>query len=201
MSQLPGYKNYVEYLALCCRSAIYQDQKDNFDEVLRWCDDVDNFDAQKATQMFVNASFRFDTFTMLTSGLTSTSVEKPRFRALYKKGIKDKAEALVKNEAREKEDLLKFTLSRLDNSILQNTSTWTKEFNDIISNVSALTQSDSLAMYTFNYSLLYKQAFLFAESVMRQQLLGSDNADVKAKFEELQNLRTTMETILRRALI
>ena len=99
----------------------------------------------------------------------------------------------MKNEAREKEDLLKFTLSRLDNSILQNTSTWTKEFNDIISNVSALTQSDSLAMYTFNYSLLYKQAFLFAESVMRQQLLGSDNADVKAKFEELQNLRTTIQ--------
>ena len=193
MSQLPGYKNYVEYLALCCRSAIYQDQKDHFDEVLRWCDDVDNFDAQKATQMFVNASFRFDTFTMLTSGLTSSSVEKPRFRALYKKGTKDKAEALVKNEAKKKEDLLKFTLSRLDNSHQQNTSTWTKEFNDIISNVSALTQSDSLAMYTFNYSLLYKQAFLFAESVMRQQLLGSDNADVKAKFEELQNLRTTIQ--------
>lgn len=193
MSQLPGYKNYVEYLALCCRSAIYQDRKDNFDEVLRWCDDVDNFDAQKATQMFVNASFCFDTFTIFTSGLTSSSVEKPRFRALYKKGTKDKAEALVKNEAREKEYLLKFTLSRLDNGFLQNTSTWIKEFNDIISNVSALTQSDSLAIYTFNYSLLYKQAFLFAENVMRQQLLGSDNADVKAKFEELQNLRTTIQ--------
>ena len=193
MSQLPGYKKYMEYLALCCRSAIYQDRKDSSDEVLRWCDEVDNFDVQEATQMFVNASFSFNTFAILTTGLTSSSVERPRFRALYKKENKDKVESLVKNEAKEKEELLRFTLSKLDNSYQQNTSTWTKEFNDIISNVSALSQSDSLAIYTFNYSLLYKQAFLFAENVMRQQLLGSDNADVKAKFEELQNLRTTIQ--------
>lgn len=191
MSQLPGYKKYIEYLTLCCRSALYQDRKDNFNEVLRLCDEVDNFDSQNATQLLVNSSFSFNTFATLTTLLTS--VERPRYRALYKKEIKDKVEALVKKEAREKESLLKFTLSRLDNSYQQNTSTWTKEFNDIISNINVLSQSDSLAIYTFNYSLLYKQAFLSAENVMRQQLLGSGNADVKTKFEELQNLRTTIQ--------
>ena len=186
MSQLPGYNNYLEYLTLCCRSALYHDMKDNFDEVLRLCDEVDNFDSQNVTMMLVYYSLSFNTFATLTTLLTS--VDRPRYRALYKKEIKDKLETLVKKDAKIEEDVLKHTLSELNNGYQQNRS-----FNDIISNASALSLSDSLAIYTFNYSLLYKQAFLSAENVMRQQLLGSDNADVQAKFKELQNLRTTIQ--------
>ena len=193
MSQMPGYKTLLEYRSLCCRAAIYQDRKDNFDEVLRLCSLIDGFDDQQATQMFANTSFCFSTFSMLTNYLNASSVEKQRYRALLKKGKMTEAESFILEDADKKMSLLKFTLSQMDNSMQQNSSLWTRQFNDNLINIALFAQTDSLAIKAYDYTLVYKQAFLTTENLMRQQLLESGNDDVKSKFTELQNLRTTIQ--------
>lgn len=193
MSGMPGYKNLLEYRSLCCRAAIYSDREDDYDEVLRLCKEIDCFDAQQATSLSGDASFSFTTFSLLTTILDQSSVEKQRYRAFCKKGMKAAAAEAMKKEIDEKMSLLKFTLSQMDNSMQQNTTMWTQQTNDLLCNTAVLQNDDSLVEKTFDYTLLYKQAFLTAENVMRQQLLGAGNEEVKAKFNELQNLRTTIQ--------
>lgn len=193
MSQLPGYKKYIEYLTLCCRTAIYQNKKNNFDEVLRLCELIDSYDVLQAESLFSDNSYSINTFTVLTTFLGSSSVELPRYRALCKKGLYDVAEERMNKDAVDKESLLRFSLSRLDNNIQNSTTTWTREFNDIINNVAISVMSDSISIKAFDYALLYKQAFLTAETSMRHQLLESGNDNVKAKFKELQDLRIAIQ--------
>ena len=192
MSGLPGYKNFLEYRSLCCRAVIYSDREDDFDEVLRLCKEIDGFDPQLLVSLSGDASFSFTTFSLMTTILDQSSVEKQRYRAFCKKGMKAEAAEAMKKTVDEKMSLLKFTLSQMDNSMQQNTTTWTQQTNDVLCNTAVLQSDDSLVIKAFDYNLLYKQAFLTAENVMRQQLLGAGNEEVKAKFNEMQNLRTTI---------
>lgn len=194
MSQLPNYTNFYEYRALCCRAAMYQDQKKNYDEVLRLCSIIDNFDIATALPMDINATFSFNTFSILCSyAIDASFVEKFRFRALYKKNMKTEAQKELTNIIDKKMNLLKFVLSQMDHSSLQNSFTWTQDFNNTITNAALLANSDSLSINLFNYTLLYKGAFLTAESLMRRQLLESPDENIKSKFQELQNLRATIQ--------
>ena len=191
MSRLPGYKNYVEYRALCCRAAMYNDYLDNYDQVLELCAEIDLFDLQNAMSLIEDISF--NTFDLLTTLLDKSSVERQRYRALYKKGMNEEAEALLLGEVDEKISLLKFSLSQMDNGISNATAQWTGQTNDNICNIAVAGGSENLAVKAFDYALIYKQAFLTAESLMRAQLLNSENEQVKAKFNELQDLRTIMQ--------
>lgn len=194
MSQLPNYINYFEYRALCCRAAMYQDQKNNYDEVLRLCSIIDNFDVGTAIPMDVNATFSFNTFSMLCSfAIDASFVEKFRFRALYKKNLKTETKIELTNIFDKKMNLLRFALSQMDHSSLQSSFIWTQDFNNIIINAALLTKTDSLSIDAFNYILLYKEAFLTTESLMRHQLLESPDENIQSKFKELQNLRTTIQ--------
>ncbi len=193
MSQMPSYTTFQEYRSLCCRAVIYQDRKDNFDEVLRLCSLIDGFDDQQSTQMIANASFSFSTFSMLAIYLNASSIEKQRYRALCKKGKMAEAESYILKDADEKMSLLRFSLSQMDNGMQHNSALWTSQFNDNLLNIALLGQNDNLIIKAFNYTLLYKQAFLTTENLMRQQLLESGNECVKAKYAELQNLRTTIQ--------
>lgn len=193
MSSMPGYKNSLEYRSLCCRAAIYSDMENDYDEVLRLCKEINCFDTQQATSLVNDMSFRFTTFSLTTSMLDLSSVERQRYRALCKKGMKAEASEAMKKDIDEKMLLLKFTLSQMDNSMQQNTTMWTQQANDLLCNIAVLHSDDSLIVKAFDYTLLYKQAFLMAENVMRQQLLEAGSEEVKAKFNELQNLRTIIQ--------
>lgn len=188
LQQLAGYQAMSEYLSLCCRAAILQDKKDHFDEVLRLCGIIDKFDGANATQLDPTATFNFSTFAMLTRLMDASTVDNARYRALCMKGRKTEAEERMKMQAAKTQEMIRLTLSRMD-ATPANTAIWTRQANDNLSNVALLTESDSLAMLSFDFTLLYKQAFLTAKNLMRQQLLESGNAEFIAKYEELQNMR------------
>lgn len=191
LSQMPNYKQYMEYVSLQCRMVFYEDLEDDFDEVLRLCRIIDDFDAANSTQLFpstINLTF----FGLMTTMLTSSAVDTQRYRALCRKGMNDEAATRIAREVVEKKGLVKFTLSQLDNSWSQNTDYWMRQFCDNLCNVAVKVRSDTLAMQTFDYMLLYKQSFLAAESLMRHQLLESGNEELKEKFQTLQQQRTAL---------
>lgn len=192
LQQLAGYDTMSEYLSLCCRAAILQDKKDHFDEVLRLCGIIDKFDGANAIQLDSTATFNFSTFAMLTRLMDASTVDNARYRALCMKGLKTEAEKRMIQQAVKTKDLIRFTLSRMDTTPA-NTAIWTRQANDNLCNVALLTESDSLAMLSFDFTLLYKQAFLTAKNLMRQQLLESGNAEFIAKYEELQNMRQVVQ--------
>ena len=194
MSQLPNYTNFYEYRALCCRAAMYQDQKKNYDEVLRLCSIIDHYDVGTAIPMDVNATFSFNTFSILCGyAIDASFVEQYRFRALYKKNLKTEARFELTNLIDNKMHLLRFALSQMDHSTLQSSFIWTQDFNNTIINAALLANTDSLSIHAYNYTLLYKEAFLTTESLMRNQLLESPDENIQSKFKELQNLRTTIQ--------
>ena len=193
ISQIPNYKNFVEYRSLCCRAALYQDQKDHFDEVLRWCSAIDNFNESQSTQLLKNSNYFSNVLFLMTYILDDKSVEGPRYRALYKKGMVVEAESRMRKDFGINMNLFRFTLSKMDNILQQKSTAWVNPFNDRLINLALTTNSDSLAIKLYDFTLLYKQAFLTTENLIRRQILESGNADVKAKFEELQSLRTTIQ--------
>lgn len=192
LTQFPGYKNFLEYLSLCCRAVYYYDRKDNFDEVLKLCAEIDNFDPLQSASISMGTTFNFSTFSVMTVSMDRMCVETQYYRALCHKDMKKEAEDMIKKDVEEKMSLVKFTLNQMDKESSQNTMLWTKQVNDNLCNVAVLSGGDSLAIKAFNYTLLYKQSFLTAENLMNKQLLDSDNESVKEKFHELQNLRTTV---------
>lgn len=192
LTQFPGYKNFLEYLSLCCRAVYYYDRKDNFDEVLKLCAEIDNFDPLQSASISMGTTFNFSTFSVMTVSLDRMYVETQYYRALCHKDMKKEAEDMIKKDVEEKMSLVKFTLNQMDKESSQNTMLWTKQVNDNLCNVAVLSGGDSLAIKAFNYTLLYKQSFLTAENLMNKQLLDSDNESIKEKFHELQNLRTTV---------
>lgn len=192
MRRLTGFETMSEYLSLCCRTAILQDRKNNFDEVLHLCAIVDLFDSATATQLDPTATFNFSTFAILTRLMDASTVDNARYRALCMKGMKTEAEGRMIQQAEKTKDLIRFTLSRMDTTPA-NTAIWTRQANDNLSNVALLVESDSLAMLSFDYTLLYKQAFLAAKNLMRMQLLESGNEELVAKYEELQNMRMVVQ--------
>lgn len=195
MEQLDGYKDLVEYRSLCCRSIIYEDLLDHSEEVLRLCRELDGFDSEEATQLDENAFLNASLIDLLTMLLDNSVVETQRFRAMYRTNMKEESESLMKQNMREKMEQLRFALVQLDNSLFQSTMVWTNQVNDELCNIIALTNSDSLTIMLYDYTLLYKQAYLTALNLMRSQILFSDNVHVKEKFEELQQLRKSKQNL------
>ena len=192
LTQFPNYKNFLEYLSLCCRAVFYYDRKDNFDEVLRLCDEIHDFDPLESASISFGATFNYSTLSVMSVSLDKMSVETQYYRALCHKDMKKAAGDMMEKGIEEKISLIKFTLSQMDKELFQNSMLWTKQVNDDLCNVLVLSGGDSLAIKAFNYTLLYKQAFLTAENLMNRQLLNSDDEGVKEKFNELQDLRTTV---------
>lgn len=192
LTQYPGYKNFLEYLSLCCRAVFYYDRKDNFDEVLRLCTEIHNFDPLQSASISFGTTSYFSTLSVMSVSLDRLYVETQYYRALCHKGMKKEAEDMMKKDIEEKMSLIKFTLSQMDKESSQNSMLWTKQVNDNLCNVAVLSGGDSLSIKAYNYTLLYKQAFLTAENLMNKQVLNSDDEGVKEKFHELKNLRTTL---------
>ena len=191
MCQLPDYKNYMEFKALCCRATIYYNEQNEFDEVLRLCEEINNSDTIQYSQMSSTAFLNFNAFSMILE-ISKDAMEQPYYRALYMKGMKKEAEEMMKKDIVEKESLIKFSLSQMNSRNSQNNTIWTKKANDNLCNIAKLVDNDSTTIKVFDYMLLYKQSFLAAENLMRQQLLNSEDESIRTKFNELQNLRTAV---------
>lgn len=188
ISQLTGYETMVEYFGLLCRQAIYEDANNHFDEVLRIYSKIEAFDMQKVTELKPSDVFNVNFLSFLISSPSEPS--RCLYRALCHKGLVSDAEKEISKRLPSSIALAKSKLSELDGSQLQNRNSWMSGLNNDLTNIALLSGSDSLAIKSYDYALLYKQSFLAAEHMMRQQLLGSGNVATKEKFKELQNLRT-----------
>lgn len=195
ISQLPYYKNSIEYYTLCCCEIIYQDIKNNFDEVLKiytefpdtaniYFNDLKNIN--KLTKIGPASILRAKASAGITA-LNRATVNREIFRALYNKKMIDDAEKLINHDIEVLLPGFKHSLSKIDKT--GNVKTVT----DILKNFAVLSNKDSLIIKAFDCTLLLKQGFLAAETTMNQQILSSGNEKLVKKYQTLQSLRQTIQ--------
>lgn len=192
IKQLPDYTKMREYRSLCCMMIYYQNKLNNFDEVLRLFDIVDKFNDQTAISLVPN-DYDINEFSVITTLMGPSNVETERYIALCHKGKAAQAATLLNLDFKSKTDLLKFTLESQNKESDQSNTIWTQQVNDNIANVAMYDNISDMAIMLYNYELLYKQAYLSSGNLMRQQILNSGDSSVIEKFNELQNLRTTIQ--------
>ena len=185
IGQRPDYKNSIEYYRLRCCEIIYQDIKKNFDEVLRIYTEIVNFDYTKHYTIFtydeVSTILRGHAKSDINTGVLEIQI----YRALYNKGLIDDAEELIDKELADWIAITKYSLTQM----LKGSAIST----DILNNFAVLSNKDSLIIKAFDCTLLQKQAFLTAEAIMNQQILNSGNKELVEKYNNLQNLRLSIQ--------
>lgn len=185
MLKLPEYENSRNLDATYCRAIVYNDKKNNFDEVIKIYNKLTHFEEPSIDELMENFYNRYNIFQIATTSLDKSSISRQIYRALYNKGLIDDAEELIDKELADWIATAKYNLTNMQKS--------SANFNDIINNFAVLSNKDSLIIKAFDCTLLQKQAFLTAEAIMNQQILNSGNKELVEKYNNLQNLRLSIQ--------
>lgn len=192
---IPGYENTMDYCSMCARACLYYDMLKEYDKIGEFSDVVRLMENTSKTQLDPTATFEINNFTALLWMLTESSVVGPTLHYYCTQNKISDAKQYVTNYINTLEETIKFTLGRLDSQNTIGQYGYMKKAHDYLIGTSMLDTGDKeLAEQTFNYILLYKQAFLESETKMREQILNSGNDAVQTKFSELQSLKNTVQT-------
>lgn len=192
---IPGYENTMEYCSMCARACLYYDMLKDYDKIGEFSKVVSLLENTQKTQLDPMVSFEMNNFSVLLWMLTESSVVGPTLHYYCSQNKFPNAKKYVTKYINTLEETIRFSLGQLDIHSTIGQYGYMKTAHDYLIGTAMLDLDDQeLAEQTFNYILLYKQAFLESETKMREQILNFGNDAVQAKFSELQSLKNTVKT-------
>lgn len=192
---IPGYENTMDYCSMCARACLYYDMLKEYEKIGEFSEVVRLMENTQKTQLDPMATFEINNFTTLLWMLTESSVVGPTLHYYCSQNKISEAKQYVTNYVKTLEETIRFALGQLDSQSTIGQYGFMKTAHDYLIGIAMLDLKDKeLAEQTFNYILLYKQAFLESETKMREQILNSGDDTVRTKFSELQSLKNTVQT-------
>lgn len=199
LQQIPNYKLLREYHSACARACLCYDFMRNYSMILPMAKNILSVDKTTMTQLD-NTLLDINNFLGMYI-LDENSLTKPLIHAYAHEGKINDAKEMVLNILKKDESTIRFTLSLLNSNEKTNQHGFLNTLADNLFSVAMLKKDDQeLSQAVFDYCLLYKQAFLTSESVMRKQILESGDSILIKRFSDLQNLKETRQTILQSGL-
>ena len=198
--QIPNYGLLCEYNSACVRACLYYDYLGDYTKILPLATSVMSVDRVNMTQLKtttidINHFFAFYCF------LDKSALTKPLIHAYANEGRLKEAKDLVLNNVKDAESTIRFTLSQLDSNEKTNKYGYINTTAENLFSVAMLQHDDKeLSKEAFNYCLLYKQAFMSSESLMRKQILESSDSMLVKRYTNLQQLLETRQTCLQAGL-
>lgn len=200
LQQIPNYEFLKEYRSACARTCLCYDFTGDYSKILPVVRNIKSVDKTNLTQLentLLDANNFFGMYILLDEG----DLTKPLIHAYAHEGRVNEAKEMVLNILNNDESTIRFVLSRLNSNEKTNQYGLLNTLADNLFSVAMLQKDDSdLSQAVFDYCLLYKQAFLTSESLMRKQILESGDSVLIGRFTDLQNLKDTRQTLLQAGL-
>lgn len=202
LEKIPDYKTLKEYLSLLCRRVKYYDSDRNYKDVLELCAEIDKISGNtpESIDKFYGNNSMYTLFNTYACDLNLSILTDIKLRAMCNLGKRNDANDVADKTANEAINTVLFSLENLESRNLDAIARNLKIYNDRMANVAISMGCDRTLIKYFNFTLLYKQAFLTAENLLRLQIRESGDSELIESLQSLDSVRNLIADRLKTGL-
>lgn len=190
----PGYDTTAEFYSASCRACLYYDQLGQYDSIAPLVKKIENIQFKDLKEINKFSPFEINCYTPSSIWLDFSSIITPYIHNCLYLGEYQKASVVIRKHIEDLYETMYFSLTQPDPAITMGKYGYMKIASDNLNLVGSYNSKDkNLAKLVFDYSLLYKQSFLTAENLLKQQILNSSDTTLVDKFKELQRLHNVIQ--------